>query len=175
MSLSLGTKIVAPFLEMLNTFSLVKRWCFSLKIRAFVRCSHGNEYVNHSAVFEIFFFKKSMSLNPSVYRTPQSGKFKEIKWQALDDSSLKLNNPLCGSCRKGTLKTGCWAWLLLVGWCKRLLSAERVLHQRSANKESWLWWKGQEFEEEPSLGVAVSRKVLGSSSRDFPPKEMDPL
>lgn len=54
MSLSLDTKIVAPFLEMLNTFSLVKRWCFSLKIRAFVRCSHGNKYVNHSAVFEIF-------------------------------------------------------------------------------------------------------------------------
>lgn len=77
MSPSLDTKIVAPFLEMLNTFSLVKRWCFSLKIRAFVRCSHGNTYVNHSAVFEIL--KKSMSLNPSVYRTPQSVKFKEIK------------------------------------------------------------------------------------------------
>lgn len=77
MSSSLDTKIVAPFLEMLNTFSLVKRWCFSLKIRAFVRCSHSNKYVNHSAVSEIL--KKSMSLNPSVYRTPQSVKFKEIK------------------------------------------------------------------------------------------------
>lgn len=62
-----------------------------------------------------------------------------------------------------------------MGWCKRFLSAKRVLHQRSANKESWLWWKGQEFEEEPSLGVAVCRKVLGSSNRDFPPKKMHPL
>jgi len=35
--------------------------------------------------------------------------------------------------------------------------------------------KGQEFEEEPSLGVAVCRKVFGSSSRAFPPKEMNPV
>lgn len=53
MSPSLDIKIVAPFLEMLNTFSQVKRWCFSLKIRAFVKGSHGNKYVNHNAVFEI--------------------------------------------------------------------------------------------------------------------------
>lgn len=72
-----------------------------------LRCSHSNRYVNYSAVFEIL--KNLCHLIHLFTELFNLAHLKEMVWQALDDSSLKISLPLCGSRRRGPLQTDHWA------------------------------------------------------------------